>query len=437
MKKVLISLLALLLLAAQAQAQREPLAVLVVGVDNWMFGDVIAHIVGEELRRDNSNLVPVTREKFVQNKLKELRRTGAANSAGIIAWAKAQGLAQVCLVEAKKNGDAPFSFTNAQQTYSAQLISAANCLLYCSDEFTFKRTAGAAGTEISSAELTKVAWEVVGRLRSSSCKPSAYIKCHPFEPEMVFVEGGEFTMGCLNGRDGSSCKTGSGVTSSVTLSPFWIGKYEITQSEWAAVMGVTFEDWVKTVGEGKTFHGIGDRYPVYYIGYNDALAFISALNTRTGKSYRLPTEAEWDYAARGGKATPNCTGGCEYSGSDTAWHVAWYSDNSGEISHEVGTPKTQTNGGTSSPVDGGNELGIHDMSGNVFEWCSDWYGSSLPGGQNPSGPSSGLYRVLRGGNWNNTVDRSRIFPRVVGVIQSHEKTIGFRVVLPGFGVVSP
>jgi hypothetical protein len=102
MKKVMISLFALLLLAAQAHAQRQPLAVLVVGVDSWMFGDVIAHIVGEELKRSNPNLVPVTREKFAQDKLKVLRRaTGEISLCELRTWANAQGLSRVCLVEAK------------------------------------------------------------------------------------------------------------------------------------------------------------------------------------------------------------------------------------------------------------------------------------------------------------------------------------------------
>jgi formylglycine-generating enzyme required for sulfatase activity len=386
-----------------------------------MFGDVIAHIVGEELKRGNPNLVPVTREKFVQNKLKELRRaSGEINLCELRVWAEGQGLSQVCLVKAEPGSNSAFSFTsNAQQSYSVHRINvaAAGLGVFCKTYFIFEHTG--APREMTSTELTKVAWEVVGRLQSSSCKPF-YIKCHPFEPEMVFVEGGTYKMR-------GNCN--------VTLSSFWIGKYEITQSEWAAVMGVTFEEWVNTnVRVNASLFGKGDNYPAYYISYNDALAFISALNTRTSQNYRLPTEAEWEYAARGGSVTPKfCSGGCEYSGSDTLWHVAWHGRNSGFTSHEVGTRKTQPNGGTSSsPVDGGNELGIHDMTGNVSEWCKDWFSYDISCNvTNPSGPKGGDDRVTRGGDW---YDAEGICP--LSYRTNHRKPnlrelqFGFRVVLP-------
>ncbi|MDR3366518.1 MAG: hypothetical protein LBO71_06095 [Prevotellaceae bacterium] len=193
MKKVMISLFALLLLAAQAQgADRQLLAVLVVGVDSWMFGDVIAHIVGEELKRGNPNLVPVTREKFVQNKPKALRRaSGDVNLCELYTWANAQGLSQICLVEAKKSDTDAFSFTNAKQSYSAQRIDVAGNSRSCVAAFDFNRSGGATG-EMAPEELTKVAWEVVDRLRSSSCTALSLAKCYSFgsaDLPMIFVEG--------------------------------------------------------------------------------------------------------------------------------------------------------------------------------------------------------------------------------------------------------
>jgi formylglycine-generating enzyme required for sulfatase activity len=354
-----------------------------------MFGDVIAHIVGEELKRGNPNLVPVTREKFVQNKLKELRRaTGEINLCELRVWANNQQLSQVCFVEAKAGGsNGTFSFTHAQQAYSAQLIDVAGNSKSCVAAFDFNR--GGDG-EMSSVELTKVAWEVVGRLQSSSCQFSTRIKCHPFDPEMVFVEGGTYNMG------GSS---------SVTLTDFWIGKYEVTQAEWKAVMGNTPD---VTFSESK---GLGDSYPAYNVTHPEALAFVTALKKRTGNTYALPTEAQWEYAARGGASTHGYT----YSGSNTVGDVAWYSYNSGSKSHEVGKKA-------------GNELGIHDMSGNIYEWCNDWYDSSLPSGNNPTGASSGSRRVMRGGSWGysavSVADRSK--PYYTG---DRNANVGFRVVL--------
>ncbi|MDR3366290.1 MAG: formylglycine-generating enzyme family protein [Prevotellaceae bacterium] len=456
MKKMLISLFALLLLAVQAQAQKQPLAVLVVGVDSWMFGDVIAHIVGEELKRSNPNLVPVTREKFVQNKLKELRRaTGEINLCELRDWASAQGLTQVCLVEAKEgvggNANVLFSFANAEQKYSAQVIDVAGNVRSCVAAFDFKRSGGG---EMAAAELTKVAWEVVGRLQSSSCQTAERIKCYSFEPEMVFVQGGTFQMGCLQNRDGSCSATGTNAAIHLPLpvhvkvKDFWIGKYEVTQAEWGSVMGTV---------EGITFsdsYGKGPHHPAYKISYHDALLFISNLNQRTGKNYRLPTEAEWEYAARGGSAPEKkCAGGCAYSGSNTGWHVTWYSGNAGGKGHGVGTRKTYnadsenyTGGGTSSPIDGGgNELGIYDMNGNVYEWCADNLQKSLP--KNSSNSQSNPYvwdkpynydgnddiisrRVVRGGSRIHSIGDCRTVYRNGYTPYSRYEDQGFRVVLP-------
>jgi formylglycine-generating enzyme required for sulfatase activity len=405
----MISLFALLLLAAQAQAQKEALAVLVVGVDNWMFGDVLAHMVGEELKRSNPNLVPVTRERFVQDKLKALRRaTGKIYLCELREWASKQDLSQVCLVEAQGgSAGVAFSFKHSAQSYSAHLIEVSGGATSRSANFTF--THAGAPQKMSSAELNKVAWEVVGRLQSSSSKAISYANCYSPGPddlvEMVFVEGGTFAMGCLDGRDTKSGGKCSGPPTQVTVSDFWIGKYEVTQKEWAAVMGGTFVDWLKeNVTLAIIFSGIGSNYPAYYVSYNDALAFIAALNARTGKEYRMPTEAEWEYAARGGALS----NGYEYSGSDTVDNVAWYAGNSGYTSHEVGKKA-------------GNELGIYDMSGNVAEWCS-LYGSS-GAGVSPT--------AVGGGDYYDDKDFCRVAHRFTNEPSAaNHPLIGFRVVLP-------
>ena len=185
--------------------------------------------------------------------------------------------------------------------------------------------------------------------------------------EMVAVEGGTFQMGSSDGQ--SSGKP----VHDVTLSNYYLGQTEVTQELWTAVMG------------SNPSYFKGDNLPVERVSWNDCQTFIQKLNQLTGKTFRLPTEAEWEYAAKGG----NKSKGYTYSGSNTLDNVAWYWDNSSSKTHDVATK---------SP----NELGIYDMSGNVWEWCQDWYGSYSSSAQiNPTGPASGSYRVIRGGGWNN------------------------------------
>ncbi|MCH5179175.1 MAG: formylglycine-generating enzyme family protein [Prevotellaceae bacterium] len=190
---------------------------------------------------------------------------------------------------------------------------------------------------------------------------------------MVAVEGGTFEMGNGNG--------GGDVTPvhNVTLSSYYIGQTEVTQALWTAVIGSNPSRWK------------GDDLPVEYVSWNACQNFITKLNALTGEKFRLPTEAEWEFAAKGG----NKSKGYVYSGSNTIGDVAWYDGNSGDKTHPVGTKMP-------------NELGIYDMSGNVFEWCQDWYGSYSNSAQtNPTGPVSGSDRVLRGGGWSDYATYSR------------------------------
>ena len=185
--------------------------------------------------------------------------------------------------------------------------------------------------------------------------------------EMVAVKGGTFTMGAQR----SDAFSGEKPAHSVTLGDYYIGKFEVTQELWKAVMG------------SNPSYFKGSKNPVEKVSWKHCQKFIKKLNRLTGVNFRLPTEAEWEYAARGGSESE----GYKYSGSNSIGDVAWYDGNSGSKTHPVGT-KTP------------NELGIYDMSGNVWEWCQDWYGSYGSGSQtNPQGPSSGSDRVLRGGSW--------------------------------------
>jgi formylglycine-generating enzyme required for sulfatase activity len=187
---------------------------------------------------------------------------------------------------------------------------------------------------------------------------------------MKEVAGGTFTMGATS-EQGSDAGNNEKPAHQVTLSNYYIGETEVTQALWHAVMG-----------SNPSFRK-GVNLPVEQVSWDDCQEFIKELNRITGKKFRLPTEAEWEYAARGG----NKSKGYKYSGSNNIDDVAWYG-NSGSNTHTV---KTKTP----------NELGIYDMSGNVWEWCSDWEGSYSSNAQtNPTGPSTGSYRVVRGGNWS-------------------------------------
>ena len=200
--------------------------------------------------------------------------------------------------------------------------------------------------------------------------------------KMIYVEGGTFTMGATSEQESDANKDEK-PAHQVTLSGYYIGETVVTQALWKAVMEKRkIMGMIKTDNNPSSFKG--DDRPVECVSWNDCKMFISKLNSLTGKNFRMPTEAEWEYAARGG----NKSRGYKYSGSDNIDDVAWYDGNSGNETHPVKTKNA-------------NELGLYDMSGNVWEWCSDWYGSYSSAAQtNPKGPDSGTRRVLRGGCWD-------------------------------------
>ena len=207
--------------------------------------------------------------------------------------------------------------------------------------------------------------------------------------EMLPVEGGTFTMGAT-AEQNSDADDDEKPSHNVTLSSYYMGKYEVTQKLWRAVMG------------NNPSHFTGDsQRPVECVSWNDCQTFITKLNQLLagqlgGKRFVLPTEAQWEYAARGGKKSK----GYKYSGSNTLGNVAWYTNNSGRTTHAVGTKQP-------------NELGLYDMSGNVYEWCSDWYGSYSNSAQtDPTGPATGSYRVCRDGSWSNSARFCRVSNRL-------------------------
>jgi len=258
---------------------------------------------------------------------------------------------------------------------------------------------------------------------------------------MVQIPGGSFFMGSDSGNSNER------PVHTVTLSSFYMGKYEVTQEQWVAVMGSNPSAYKGSPASGENQW----KRPVEQVSWYDALVFCNKLSMKEGLTpaysisgstdptvwgtvprdwdstwnavtivagstgYRLPTEAQWEYAARGGYGSP---GNYTYSGSNTVDDVAWYIDNSGYKTHEVG--KKAPNG-----------LGLYDMSGNVWEWCWDWYGDYSSSAQtNPTGAATGTYRVARGGGWYSDASITRSVLRDYGNPHIRVSHVGFRLSRP-------
>lgn len=229
--------------------------------------------------------------------------------------------------------------------------------------------------------------------------------------EMVYVSGGEFEMGATADQGNDNIDNNKPVRT-IKLDSYYIGKYEVTQRQWRSVMGSDVPDHI--YGNGK-----GEDYPVYYVSWNMAQEFCKKLSTQTGKKYVLPTEAMWEFAARGGVHATSTM----YSGSDHFDDVAWCFENS------CGIPVTDSNFGTHQMgTKKSNELGIFDMSGNVWEWNSEWYGDYDENDtDNPQGPEEGTNRVVRGGAWNISNIRCRVSSRDGVYPGDCRPDVGFRV----------
>ncbi|MFN0016570.1 MAG: SUMF1/EgtB/PvdO family nonheme iron enzyme, partial [Saprospiraceae bacterium] len=241
-----------------------------------------------------------------------------------------------------------------------------------------------------------------------------------WEPEMVFVEGGTFWMGSED--DDPDAYVDEKPAHRVTLHDFYIGKYEVTQAQWRAVMG----------SDPRELYNKGcDECPVEGISWNEVQEFLKELNTLTGKTYRLPTEAEWEYAARCGKnSLPVGEGrggaGYRYSGSNNLDEMGWYSANAKQ-GNTFGSQKTTRPVGTKKP----NELGLYDMSGNVWEWCADDWHSDYNGaptdGRAWVDSPRGSGRVYRGGSWSGSARNCRVSYRSNDTPVHRRSRLGFRL----------
>ena len=226
----------------------------------------------------------------------------------------------------------------------------------------------------TSSSQTKLSSSAVERLTNPQINASysnGVLTVNGVRYEFALVVAGTFTMGAT-AEQGSDADSDEKPAHQVTITKdYYMGKTEVTQALWKAIMG------------SNPSHFKGDNRPVERVSWNDCQEFTSKLNSLTGKTFRLPTEAEWEFAARGGNNSRHY----KYSGSDNLHDVAWYYDNSSNTTHDVATKRP-------------NELGIYDMSGNVWEWCQDRYGAYSSNAQyDPAGPMSGSGRVIRGGSW--------------------------------------
>jgi formylglycine-generating enzyme required for sulfatase activity len=398
------------IMTAGAQSSGKPtLAVFVVGMASNTDGDNLATQIAAELNRNSRYDVLPSTNNAVLNKLTELRKQNASSidRSALAAWGRANGISAICLVtDAIKGND---------HMFYALLIDAKDSKV--SGRGSYIRT------NVTANDLPRVSLSLSRQLDAPAYRRSAPIpvRSYPAELdiEMVRVEGGKFTMGCTPEQD--RCDSDERPAHTMTVSSFSIGKYLITRAQWLAVM-----QGHPTLADPGNWRS-DDQLPIESVSWLDIdTAFLPRLNALTGRTtketqYRLPTEAEWEYAARGCKA-----GVCDsykYSGSDNVDEVGWYIYNSGRVTHPVGQRKP-------------NGLGIYDMSGNVWEWCYDWYAVySDPNylGANATdytGPTTGANRAQRGGRVANYDTSLRTPSRSSDPPDLRSIAVGFRVVLP-------
>jgi formylglycine-generating enzyme required for sulfatase activity len=399
-------------------ADKPTLVVFVVGMDNTL-GDKLATQIGSELNR-NSRYTVATGEQAVQAKLTALRTQGAGSidRNALAEWGRTNGISTICLVtDAIKGSD---------HMFYAHLIDAKESKVAGRGSYT--------RTGVVEGDLPRVSSALSQQLNGPERRRSVNVTPQQkwFEPEMVFVEGGTYQMGYNSSVDGTK---GNAMMSphNVTVNNFYIGKYEVTRAQWIAIMSgakgrvgatATYTQDISNLGNWKD----DDQLPMESVSWEDITGrtwdagaevdipevegYLERLNALTGKSYRLPTDEEWEYAARGGKHQSPY----KYSGSNDLSLVGWSSDvgSSGGRTHVVGSKLP-------------NALGIYDMTGNVWEWCSNCWRNDYNSAEDCS------KRGFRSGGFNSD-DASgwlRVSARCnPSAVNYRNNGVGFRVVLP-------
>lgn len=364
----------------------------------------------------------------------DFQRTGAVSEEQIKKLGEMAGVAYILIAEVAAEGDEIVVVAQIIDVETAQIIRSADAQMpstsdgaaYACDQLAAQLLS--AGMRVNSySSNTKFKSSTSNSSQTSSTSQSStknYKKSNAAQKvygyletikdinmQMILVEAGSFKMGGTveQGADTESDE----MERTIIIDEFYIGQFEVTQGQWEAIMGSNIEMQRDLASPNFSIYGEGVNYPMYYISWEDANAFCERLSQLTGKKYSLPTEAEWEYAARGGHKHD----GTKYSGSMIVQDVAWHNANSEGSTHEVGTLKA-------------NGLGVCDMSGNVCEWCTDWYGDYMRyDTNNPKGEDSGSHKVVRGGGWINGHKSCRVSFRRGANPQTRESSFGFRVVM--------
>ena len=363
-----------------------------VWIDNRPYGKtpltVTDLLIGNrevELRKQGYASVRRT-VKIEENKLQTLQET---LSSGRSVTLQTDREGDILYVDGKRVGVSP---QKLELSYGVHTIRAERGEQHTEKELEVTETGGESVVTLGFGLLSGIRW-------SSSVTPKQKEILSRLVGNMVQVEGGRFQMGGTP-EQGSDANDWEKPVHEVTLSDYYMGKYEVRQSEWEAVMG------------NNPSYFKGDDLPVENVSWEDCHEFIGRLNALTGLNFKLPTEAQWEYAARGGRLSK----GYKYSGSNNLGEVGWYGSNSGNYTHRVGEKQP-------------NELGLYDMSGNVYEWCEDWYGNySSDSQRDPLGATSGSNRVYRGGGWISVAWYCRVSIRNSGVPGDRYNYLGFRLV---------
>ena len=396
MKKILIfSLLltALMPVCVSAQNQvKKKVAVYVMGDADKNDQKVVANTMISALTMSDNYVAVERMNDFINALNKEIdnQTSGAVRDKDIAAIGQQFGAKYVDVIEVSEIRDEMYIAARMVDVESAAVIAS------------YQNSAPVETME----QLRKLARDVAGRLLGlapggSNVSQSGYsgsvgqnrtFTVNGISFEMVAVPGGSFMMGSYEGADDEK------PVHQETVRDFMIGKTEVTQELWRAVMG------------SNPSYFNGERNPVERVSWTDCITFVNRLNQLTGQNFRLPTEAEWEYAARGGNKSRNY----KYSGSDDLYMVSWFSGNSGNTTHPVATLQP-------------NELGIYDMSGNVWEWTSDLSSDNYNVRRN--GGSSGSSRVDRGGSWSNGASACRVAFRASGSPGDAGSFLGLRLAL--------
>lgn len=384
-----------------AFAQQKKVAVYVTGEQSG-----VTKILGDQLVSafsKSSEYVAIERTRsFLAELSKEqnYQRSGAVDDVEISRLGKQFGVQYVCVADIAEAFGKQYVSTRLINVENAEVVGTANEYSEMNSMEELIRVSNVLKAQLLGNGI-EGSYPTGGNSYTQRGASTITITVGNVSFEMVKVEAGSFIMGCTSEQSGE-CGSDESPYHRVTISSdYYIGKFEVTQELYEAVMGINPSNW-------KSF----DR-PVENVSWNDAQEFCAELSRMTGRRFALPTEAEWEYAARGGKKST----GAKYSGSFSVANVAWYNENSGGQTHPVGKLRP-------------NELGIYDMSGNVYEWCLDWYGNYGSMSQtDPVGPASGSDRVLRGGCWGHSAKGCRVAFRSISSPGDRRNLSGFRVVL--------